>query len=133
MKMELIILKCYRIIGDELPVSLFILMMQVKTPASEPAGGCDRLLIIRRPAAESKTVARQAGTFVPPLSKPLQAPVHNGCSHSRLSGHKKKALCLLVNLKTQTDNSTTSRLPKFRLIALSFLACWAKRKLSYWR
>ena len=53
MKMELIILKCYRIIGDELPVSLFILMMQVKTPASEPAGGCDRLLIIRRPAAES--------------------------------------------------------------------------------
>ena len=80
-----------------------------------------------------KTVARQAGTFVPPIFKPLQAPVHNGCSHSRLSGHKKKALCLLVNLKTKTDNSKTSRLPKFRLIALSFLACWAKRKLSYWR
>ena len=52
MKMELIFLKCYRIISDKLAVSLFILMMQVKRAASELAGGGDGLLIIGRPAAE---------------------------------------------------------------------------------
>ena len=44
---------------------------------------------------------------------------------------KKHSLCLLANPTTKTDNSITSRAPKFRSTALSFLARWAKQKLSY--
>ena len=60
--------------------------------------------------------------------KLLQHTVHNGCSPPRI---KKQALCLLVKSTPNTDNSITSRPPRFRSTALSFLARWAKRKFSY--
>ena len=44
---------------------------------------------------------------------------------------KKQALCLLANPTIKTDNSITSRHRRLRSTALSFLARWAKRKLSY--
>ena len=46
---------------------------------------------------------------------------------------KKQALCLLANPTTNTDNSITSRLRRLLTTSLSFLARWAKRKLSYCR
>ena len=39
---------------------------------------------------------------------------------------KKQAFSLPANPKTKTGNSITSRLPRFRSTALSFLARWAK-------
>ena len=44
---------------------------------------------------------------------------------------KKLALYLLANPTTKTDNSITSRLRRLLTTSLSFLDCWAKRKLSY--
>ena len=61
--------------------------------------------------------------------KPLQPAVHNGCSPPQI---KKQPLCLLEKDIPNTDNSITSWPPRFRSTALSFLARWAKRKLSYW-
>ena len=49
MKMELITLKCYRIVWDKF-VSHLISMMQVKTPASALASGGDGLFIVGTPA-----------------------------------------------------------------------------------
>lgn len=47
------------------------------------------------------------------------------------SSTKKQAFCLFVSYTIYTDNSITSRHRRFRSTALSFLARWAKRKLSY--
>ena len=46
---------------------------------------------------------------------------------------KKQATCLFVSPPTFTDNPITSRHPRFPSTSLSFLARWAKRKLSYYR
>ena len=66
-------------------------------------------------------------------TKPLQLATHKDCSQSQNHRNiKKQAYYLIANLKTKTDNSITGRLPRFRSTALSFLARWAKRKLSYY-
>ena len=73
----------------------------------------------------SARVGEGIGLLKPKL---LQPEVHNGCGPPKI---KKQALCLLVKPTPNTDNSITSRPPRFRSTALSFLARWAKRKLSY--
>ena len=61
--------------------------------------------------------------------KRLEHIVHRGCSPPQI---KKQAPCLLIKPTPNTNNSITRRPPRFRSTSLSFLARWAKRKLSYW-